>query len=118
MGGGAAERGSVDERDALLIGGRAQALNTDMNESWSQLAAFIEAGGHITIGRVAPIEGVAIAANDAQVFAVLKRGEQESLPALLGRLEAALMQATYSGEPVNEVGPEFVLERPGVRRRR
>ena len=89
-----------------------------MNELWPHLAAFIKAGGHITIGCVAPIESVAIAANEAQVFAVLKPGEQESLPALLGRLEAALMQATYSGEPVNEVGPEFVLERPSVQRRR
>ena len=88
-----------------------------MNE-YSQLTTFIEAGGHITIGRVAPIEGVAIAANDTQVFAVLKRREQESLLELLGRLEAALLQATYSGEPVNEVGPEFVLEQPSVRRRR
>lgn len=89
-----------------------------MNELWPNLAVFVEAGGHITIGRVAPFDSVAIAANDAEVFAVLKPGEQESLPALLERLQAALMQATYSGEPVNEVGPEFVLERPSVRRRR
>jgi hypothetical protein len=100
---------------------RAEAMSADIDCAsvyWPHLTAMVDAGGHVTLGRVAPMEGVAVVASEREVFAVLKRKPQESLPQLMQRLEEALARATYSGEAVNEVGLEFVLERPSARRRR
>ena len=85
---------------------------------WRHIDALLEAGGHVTLGHVEPFEGVAIAANTKEVFAVLKRGSGEGAAQLLERLEQALSSAARGGERVNEVGAAFGLQRPSVKKRR
>ena len=90
-------------------------MNSPLTASdWPQLTALIEAGGHVTFGRVEPMEGVAIAANPREVLAVLRRRPQESVTQLLARLEDALAGIARGGAPVNEVGNEFVLSMPSA----
>jgi hypothetical protein len=86
--------------------------------AWPHLDALLAAGGHVTLGHVEPFEGVAIAANTREVFAVLRRLPEERADKLIQRLEAALSNAARGGERVNEVGPAFGLARPSVRKRR
>ena len=81
---------------------------------WAHVTALLDAGGHVTLGRVEPIAGVAIAANPREVIAVLRRRPGESAAQLMQRLEDALAGVSRGGAPVNEVGNQFVLSLPSV----
>jgi hypothetical protein len=61
-------------------------------------------GGNITIGRVEPLDGIAVAADTRKVLATLVRREDETVAALLRRLDAAVGQAVNTGASVNELG--------------
>lgn len=62
------------------------------------------------LGRVAPIEGAAVAVNDQALLATLVRRNDESLPALLQRLDEALGKAMHEGIITNEInGGRFRL---------
>lgn len=64
----------------------------------SNIAALIEDGGEITLGRLEAIgKCVATACDDAQCLAMLVRRKNESLDALMHRLDAAIAQA-YENE--------------------
>jgi hypothetical protein len=90
-----------------------------MDFRWVHLTSLLDAGGHVTLGRMEPIECAAIAANGREVFAVLRRRPDESAASLMERLEAALESRAHGGELVNEVGsPVVVAARPSVRRHR
>ena len=54
---------------------------------------FIESGSQITIGNVDPIKGVAVASDDHNCLAMLRRRPNESLFQLLVRLDAAIGRA-------------------------
>jgi hypothetical protein len=76
-------------------------------------------GGNITIGRVEPLDGIAVAADARRVLATLVRREDETLEDLLRRLDAAVGQAVQSGVTVNEIkGAELFLSAPTARKRR
>jgi hypothetical protein len=81
---------------------------------WPQVTALLDAGGHVTLGRVEPMEGVAVAANGREVVAVLRRRSKESAADLMQRLEDALAAVAQGGAAVNEVGNDWVVSRPSA----
>jgi hypothetical protein len=81
---------------------------------WPHVTALLDAFGHVTLGRVEPMAGVAIAANPREVVSVLRRRPKESAAQLMQRLEEALAAVSRGGAPVNEVGNEFVLSMPSA----
>jgi hypothetical protein len=81
--------------------------------------ALMKAGGQITLGRMAPLDGVAVAVSDQDIYAVLRRGPQESLTALLHRLDQAVGVAQSGGPRTNEVDDKrYVLRPPSTRKKR
>jgi hypothetical protein len=84
---------------------------TDSDDRWPHIAALLASpGGHIMLGRVAPIDGAAVAVNDQALLAALVRRDDESLPALLQRLDEALGKAMHQGLVTNEInGGRFRL---------
>jgi hypothetical protein len=92
---------------------------SDGERSWPHVAALIDSGGHVTLGRVAPIDDVAVAANERKVFATLLRRKGESAADLMQCLDDALNHAAHGGAVINEVdGGQFVLARLSARKRR
>jgi hypothetical protein len=87
---------------------------------WSHITALLDQqGGHISIGRMPPIEGAAIAVNDQTLIASLVRRKGEAFPELLQRLDAAIGRALHEGVVTNEVnGGRFRLAPSSVRRKR
>lgn len=67
-------------------------------------------GGQITLGRMAPLNGVAVAANEQNIYAVLQRWPEETVTALLPRLEQALGVA-QAEEPDQRTRRKPVRER-------
>jgi hypothetical protein len=84
------------------------------------IAALLEqAGGHISIGRMPPIEGAAVAVNERGLIASLVRRDGESFPDLLQRLDAAIGKALHEGVTTNEInGGRFRLAPSGIRKKR
>lgn len=90
---------------------------TDMQ--WTNIDALMKAGGQITLGRMAPLDGVAVAAADHDIYAVLRRGPEESFTALLQRLDVAIGVALSGGPRANEIDDKrYVLKPPSTRKRR
>ena len=82
----------------------------------SNIAALIEGGGEITLGKLEAIgQCVATACDDAQCLAMLVRRKDESLDALLQRLDAAIAHAYENEHFTDEVNAPIV---PGSKRRR
>lgn len=70
----------------------------------SNIAALIEGGGEITLGRLdATNKCVATASDDAQCLAMLVRRNDESLDALQQRLDAAISDAYENEHFIDEV---------------
>lgn len=57
---------------------------------WTHLDVLMKAGGQITLGRMAPLDGVAAAVDDHNLYAVLRRKPEESFADLLQRLDEAV----------------------------
>lgn len=55
------------------------------------------------LGRVAPTEGAAVAVNDQALVTTLVRRDDESVRALLQRLDDAIGKALYQGVVTNEI---------------
>jgi hypothetical protein len=94
--------------------------NTLQTNQCPNISALLDqAGGHISIGRMPPIEGAAIAVNDQGLVASLVRREGESFPDLLQRLDAAIGKALKEGAVTNEInGGRFRLAPSGIRKKR
>jgi hypothetical protein len=94
--------------------------NTPQTNRCPNIAALLEqVGGHISIGRMPPIEGAAVAVNDQGLVASLVRKEGESFPDLLQRLDAAIGKALQEGVVTNEInGGRFRLAPSAVRKKR
>ena len=73
------------------------ALLTAWERSWPHITALIDAGGHVTIGKVEPFESVAVAASERKIFATLVRRKGESAADLMQRLEVALDEGACAG---------------------
>lgn len=67
------------------------------------LEALIGDGGQITLGAVGPARNVAIAAMPAGMLAALVRRKGETLPQILQRLDAAVVQAVLENCVINEM---------------
>ena len=90
-----------------------------MNQCQNIAALLDQAGGHISIGRMLPIEGAAVAVNEQGLVASLVRREGESFPDLLQRLDAAIGKALREGVVTNEInGGRFRLAPSGIRKKR
>ena len=67
------------------------------------IEALIADGGDITIGAIYPIECAATAADNHNTVAMLVRRENETLNALLKRLDKAIGQFYDNDEIVDEI---------------
>lgn len=87
---------------------------------WPHIAELLaRSGGMITLGRIAPIEGAAIAVDEQTLFAPLVRREGESINQFLRRLDEAIGAALHQGAITNEInGGNFRLARPHTRKGR
>jgi len=94
--------------------------NTLQTDKWHNITELLDqAGGHISIGRMPPIEGAAIAVNDQALVAGLVRREGETFPDLLQRLDAAIGKALHEGVVTNEInGGRFRLAPSSIRKKR
>lgn len=86
---------------------------------WIHIDALMKAGGQITLGRMAPLDGVAVAADDHNLYAALRRRPDETFTALLQRLDQAIGVAQAGGSRANEINDSrYVLKPPSTRKRR
>ena len=86
---------------------------------WIHLDVLMKAGGQITLGRMAPLDGVAVAADGHNLYAVLRRKPEETLAELLQRLDEAVATAQSGGPRANEIDDKrYVLRPPSTRKRR
>lgn len=94
--------------------------NTPQTHPCPNIAALLDqAGGHISIGRMPPIEGAAVAVNEQGLIASLVRRTGESFPELLQRLDTAIAKALHEGVVTNEInGGRFRLAPSGIRKKR
>lgn len=67
------------------------------------IAALIDAGGQITIGALHPIACAAIANDEDNCFAMLKRKSGETLQQLLERLDTAIAVAWATDDFIDEI---------------
>jgi len=67
------------------------------------IEALIESDGQINIGYHQPIGCIAVANNESNTLAMLKRRPKESLADLLNRLDIAIKRAIETDKIVDEV---------------
>ena len=67
------------------------------------LQDFIDHGGHIDIGRVYPLECVAITNDDHNMYVALQRHPDETLMDLLTRLDTSLKHCLENDEFIDEI---------------
>jgi hypothetical protein len=67
------------------------------------LEVLIFDGGQVTLGAVGPVRNAAIAAMPSGMLAGLVRRKGETLPQVLQRLDAALVQAVTENRVINEL---------------
>src|SRR3954468_2830895 len=93
--------------------------SADSDVQWTHIDALMNAGGQITLGRMAPLDGVAVAADDRDIYAVLRRRPEETVGALLQRLDQAIANAQNGGARTNEIDDSrYALRMPSTRKRR
>jgi hypothetical protein len=73
--------------------------------SLENIAELIDNGGQISIGRLAPIECAAVANDEHDCLAMLKRRPGETLQQLLERLDAAIALASDGETFIDEINP-------------
>jgi hypothetical protein len=92
---------------------------THTEAQWAHIDALMKSGGQITLGRMAPLDGVAVAGDDRNLYAALRRRPDETLTALLQRLNDAIGLAQNKGVRTNEIDDgRYVLKQPSTRKRR
>lgn len=89
-----------------------------MLASLPNVSALIEAGGEITLGALTPLPCVAVASDDSNCLAMLKRRSGESLDQLLSRLDQAIDSAWEKGIMIDEINPPSSPSKPRAKRRR
>ncbi len=81
-------------------------------DALANIAALIDDGGQITIGRLDPIACAAIANDDHNCLAMLQRRPEESLRDLLVRLDDAIATAWNEEILIDEINPPLPSRRP------
>jgi hypothetical protein len=95
------------------VNGTAGDGQPDVAAHWPNITALLSRSGHITIGTIAHIDGVAVAALNHKLVATLVRQTGEPIDALLRRLDTAIGEALGSGVPTNEIeNGYFILAGP------
>ena len=79
-------------------------LSTPSDEL-ANIAELIDDGGQISIGQLHPIPCAAVANDDDECYAMLRRRPGETLHQLLHRLDAAIATARDSGIHIDEINP-------------
>ncbi len=69
------------------------------------IEALIEYDGQINIANHPPIGCIAVANDESNTLAMLKRRPKETLVELLSRLDLAIKHATETGNRVDEINP-------------
>jgi hypothetical protein len=69
----------------------------------AQLTAIVDGGGQFMIGTIKPVDGAAVAHDGKQTLAMLRRQPNETLEALLARLDHAVAVARHRGVRVDEI---------------
>ena len=69
------------------------------------ITELIESGGQISIGRLAPIQCAAVASDDHNCLAMLRRQPGETLFQLLTRLDEAIERAWNDDFFTDEINP-------------
>jgi hypothetical protein len=94
--------------------------HTSQTDPWPNIAELLDQpGGHISIGRMPPIDGAAIAIRDQTLLVSLVRRDGESFPDLLKRLDTAIGKAVHEGTVTNEInGGRFQLAPSSIRKKR
>ena len=93
--------------------------STDSEAQWTHIDTLMKAGGQITLGRMAPLDGVAVAADDKNIYAVLRRWPEETVTTLLQRLDQAIGSAHSGGPRTNEIDDsKYALRMPSTRKRK
>jgi hypothetical protein len=83
------------------------------SDALENIAELIDSGGQISVGQVPPIPCAAIANDDHNCLAMLKRRPGESLRDLLARLDAAIGTAWSEERFVDEINqPTPASRRP------
>jgi len=98
------------------VNGNAGNGQTDVVAHWPNITALLSRSGHITIGKVAHIDGVAVAALKHRLVVTLVRQSDEPVHALLRRLDAAIGEALGSGVPTNEIENGYFILAGAVER--
>jgi len=86
--------------------------------SLPNVSALIETGGEITLGALAPLPCVAVAFDESNCLAMLKRRSGQSLDQLLIRLDQAIETAWKKGTMIDEINPPSSPPKPRAKRRR
>jgi len=76
-------------------------------ETWAHIDTLMKAGGQITLGQMAPLDGAAVAGDDCNLYVALRRRPNETVTELLQRLDRAVELAQHKGVRVRsqvEVG--------------
>ena len=71
--------------------------------AWPHIETFIEDGGHISIGPIAPIDCAAIAADHHSMLAALVRRPSETFADLMRRLDHAVDLAMNHDATTDEI---------------
>ena len=70
---------------------------------WPNIEAFIDDGGNVSLGRIAPIECAAVASDEYAMLAALVRRNDETFMDLMLRLDTAVAKAIENGEFTDEI---------------
>ncbi len=73
------------------------------SSAWPHIEEFVESGGNIQIGPIAPIECAAVAADPHGMIAALVRRKGESFNDLVLRLDHAVDMAMNHDAPTDEI---------------
>lgn len=79
--------------------------NFKPSSPWPHVEEFVEHGGNITIGPIAPIECAAVAADHHSMLAALVRRDGETFNDLMARLDHAVDLAINYDAPTDEINP-------------
>ena len=83
------------------------------SDALANIAELIDDGGQISIGQLYPIACAAVANDDHDCYAMLRRRPGETLRQLLHRLDAAIASARDNGTRIDEINtPASPSRRP------
>jgi hypothetical protein len=96
-------QGSRSTTPGGVAGNVAPATTGPASSTLAHIQAVLDGGGQIMVGTIAPIKGAAVAHDGKKTLAMLQRRPQESLSALLARLDVAIASAQATGSRVDEI---------------